>query len=200
MTGEELAARFRAEGFDYLTTSQALEFINDAYQVDICDAEDWPFLEAETTGSAPLTISDLRSLKYVGNSVSEVPLRPRDTGDLNSLNWNLQEAGDPRYYYITGGTTIKVFPTSTNSLLVRYYKTPAKLTSSTSPLLPERFHSLIVDGAVARAYENSDDYELAQSKEAKFQTRLGRMREALLGPYLDGPTEFIEVTDPYAMS
>lgn len=200
MTAEELAARLQAEGFDYLSTSQCLEFINDAYLVDICEVADWPFLEATTTGSAPVTISDLRSIEFVVDTTQGVKLRPLDRRHITDRSYNIEEAGTPLYYYLTGETRINVFPVTANTLSVRYYKTPTKLSGSNSPLLPERFHSLIVDAAAARAYENSDDFELRQSKEASFQARLAKMEEALLDVYRDGPSQFIAVTDPYALS
>ncbi|HEU5115575.1 MAG TPA: hypothetical protein VFT74_02760 [Isosphaeraceae bacterium] len=199
MTGEELAARLQAEGFDYLTTTQALEFINDAYLVDVCEAADWPFLEATTSGTAPLTISDLRSVEYVLDTSQERKLYPLSRRNITDANYNLAETGTPSCYYLTEGKTVNVYPASTtDTISVRYYKTPAALSTSTSPLLPERFHSLIIDAAAARAYENSDDYELRQSKEASFQTRLGRMQEALMDVYRDGPFDFIQITDPTA--
>jgi len=200
MTGEEMVSRMQAEGFDYLTTGQCIEFLNDAYLLDICDIQDWPFLEASTSGTAPLTISDLRSIESVSSTTQEVKLRPMDRRNITDRSYNLEEAGTPRYYYLSGETQVKVFPVATDTISVRYYKNPTKLSTSSTPLLPERFHSVIVDGAVARAYENSDDFELRQSKEATFQARLARMEGVLLDVYRDGPSQFIQVTDPFALS
>lgn len=197
MNLSELTTEFRARGFDYLSTGRAEQYLNDAYLVDICEGEDWPFLQAVKVGAAPLEISDLRTVEMVIDSTQETKLRPLDRRHItDDYSTDLSEDGTPSFYYLTGGTTLNVFPeTTTDSFVVRYWKVPARLTSETSPLLPERFHSLVIDAAVARAYEDSDDYELAQNAEAKFQTRLQRMRESLLVQERDGPDTYIQVTD-----
>jgi len=199
VTFAELVSTFTAQGFDYLQASEAEAYLNDAYLLDICEAEDWPFLEATATGAAPLTISDLRAVEYVLDSAQETKLSPVDRKGLTDSSVNLAEVGTPTHYYLTEGTTLNLFPTSTDTLSVRYFKTPPRLTGTASPVLPERFHSLIVTGAVARAYENSDDWELAQSAANAFAVRLDRMRESLLAQYRDGPSEYIAVTDEYAL-
>lgn len=157
-------------------------------------------MEATTSGAAPLEVADLRSVEYVIDSTDETKLDPLDRRLLTDTSFNLAEQGVPSWYYLTKGTTINVFPVSSASLSVRYYKVPPKLTGSGVPVLPERWHSLIIDGAVARAYADSDDFELERNAEEAFQRRLQRMREALLDVYRDGPSEFIAVTNPEPMS
>jgi hypothetical protein len=198
VNAEELTAALREEGFEYLSTTKALRYINDAYLLDICEEEDWPFLEATAEGAAPLEISDLRAVESVIDSTQEVELRPLDRRHIVAdVDTNLTTVGTPAYYYLTEGKTVNVYPISTtDTLKVRYWKVPTELSGTASPLLPTRFHSLIVDGAVARAYENSDDHELRQVKEEVFQARLARMRESLGLPHRDGPDTYVELTDP----
>lgn len=199
MNFEDLTSLFIAQGFDYLETSQAASYLNDAYLVDICGDQDWPFLQETISSTAPLAIADLGSIEYVVNSTEGTKLTPLDPRNASDLEPNLSYPGVPAHYYITGGTTLNLFPTNTtDTIAVRYYRVPVALSGTATPVIPERFHSLIVDGAVARAYENSDDYELAQAAEQKFQTRLQRMREQLLNVYRDGPDDFVRVTDPLA--
>lgn len=199
MNGEALIAAFQGRGFDYKSSSDSLAFLNDAYLLDICEAEDWAFLEASAEGASPLAISDLRSVEYVTNPTQLTKLVPIDRREVTDYDTDLSTAGTPGFYYLTEGTTINAFPVSAESLYVRYYKTPPALTGSTSPVLPTRFHNLIVDAAVVRGYEDSDDWELARNAEEAFQRRLMVMREALLAVYRDGPSEFIAVTDPDAL-
>jgi hypothetical protein len=200
LTAEELIAEYQGRGFDYHSSSKALGYLNDAYLVDICDAEDWPFLEATFSGTAPLEAADVRSIAYLLDSTEQAKLSPLDPRLLTDSSVDLEEDGTPSYYYVSEGK-IKTFPASaTASLLGRYYKVPPALSGSAVPVLPERFHSLIVDGAVARAYADSDDYELERNAEEAFQRRLQKMREALLDVYRDGPSEFIAVTNPDFMS
>jgi len=197
MNSEELVTEFLGRGFDYLSNTKALGYLNDSYLVDICGDQDWSFLEDTITGVAPLTLPEFETVEYVIDTTEERKLLPLDRRLLTDKYPTLAETGTPSFYYLTEGDVLNVFPTNTiDSLLVRYWKTPAALTGSSTPLLPERFHSLIIDGAIARAYEDSDDYELAENAETKFQRRLQKMREALLGPYRDGPDVYVAITDP----
>lgn len=199
MNFAELVTRFTAQGFDYLQTSEAENYLNDAYLVDICGAADWPFLEATITGTAPLSIPELGAVIYVVDSTQGTKLTPRDPRGLSDIEPSLTNSGTPRHYYVTGSGTLNVYPLSTSEeLQVRYLQIPPRLTGTAVPVFPERFHSIIVDGAVARAYENSDDFELSQSAEAKFNGRLQKMEETLMNVYRDGPQNFVEVTDPLA--
>jgi hypothetical protein len=200
MTLAELTTEFLARGFDYLSTSRAESYLSDAYLVDVCDAEDWPFLEASKEGPAPLEIADLGHIEEVLDTTQAVKLQPlRRARVTDGIDTEVGTVGTPWLYYVTGGDTVNVYQANTtDNLLVRYWKTPERLTSGATPIIPSRFHSLIVDGAVARAYEDSDDFELAQNAEEKFQRRLQKMREALLETQHDAPDDFIVVTDPEA--
>lgn len=191
----ELTTAFLARGFDYMSTAEAELLINDAYSVDIVSAEDWPFLEAQQETTAPVTIENLESVELVVDLTVGVKLTPLDLRNLTDDYPLRQETGTPRFYYLTEGT-LNVYPVNTtDTLLIRYQAVPTPLTGSATPIIPTRYHSLIVDGAVARAYEGSDDYELAQSAAATFQSRLQKMRESLLVRYRDGPSEFVTITN-----
>lgn len=198
MNAEDLTTEFAARGFDYLSTSRRLIYINDAYLIDVCETENWPFLRASAEGTAPLTISDLRSVEAVVDSTQATKLRPLDQREItDSYDTNLTTTGSPTLYYQTGETTLGVYPSNTSdTLLVTYWKAPAALSGSETPILPARFHSLIVDYAVARAYEDSDDYELAQNARENADGRLAKMRESLLGWNRDLPSEAVAWVDP----
>jgi hypothetical protein len=197
MNRGELISELKARGFDYLPTSRCSHYLNDAYLLDICETEDWPFLIASGEGKVPLDIADLRSVSIVAaDGVKIEPLDPRQITD--SLGADLSGEGTPGYWYMANATTILTAPLSaTANLVVTYLKAPPPLEAEgDEPLLPARYHTLIVDGAVARAYEDSDDYELAQNARENFEARLGRMAESLLGINRDIPDEFIAVLDP----
>ena len=198
MNAEALTAELAARGFDYLSTSRRLQYVNDAYLLDICESESWPFLHASEEGTAPLTIADLRSVEAVLNATQNQKLTPLDPREITeSYDTDLTTTGTPNFYYIDSQTTISVYPANTSdTLLVRYWKAPEALSGSESPVLPSRFHSLIVDYAVARAYEDSDDYELAQNARENADGRLAKMRESLLGWNRDLPDEYVAWVDP----
>lgn len=201
MNLEALRTEFLARGFDYLSSTRADNYLNDAYLLDICEEEDWPFLEATEEGTAPLTIADLRTVEYVVNTTQTTKLTPMKEARLtDEFSPDLTTPGTPNLYYITAGTTVNVYPVSTtDEISVRYWKVPTRLSGTSTPLLPERFHSLIVDGAVARAYEDSDDYELAQAASTRFLERLEQMRNSLGMPQHDAPDDFVVVEDPAAL-
>jgi len=199
MNREALITELKARGFDYLPASRCANYLNDAYLVDICEQEDWPFLQALETGIAPLSILDLRSVRWVIDATNEVKLAPLDPREItDNYGANIAEAGTPSFWYMQSAETLATFPTSTTiTLQVAYWRAPSLLEgASDEPVLPTRFHSLVIDGAVARAYEDSDDYELAQNARENFEARLQRMRESLLGQNRDLPDEFISMIDP----
>lgn len=198
MNLSELVAEFKARGFDYLTTARCETYVNDAYLIDICGAEDWPFLEASKEGTTPLAVSDLGAVEYVVDTTQQTKLEPLRRSRITDWEGtDLTTTGTPIYYYLTASNTLKTYPVSTDSLLVNYWKVPTRLSGSESPIIPERFHSLIVDAAVARAYEDSDDYELSENAETKFQRRLQKMREVLLTQQHDGADDYVVVTDSF---
>jgi hypothetical protein len=197
---EALVTSLKAQGFDYLTTVECIQLLNDAYLLDICEDEDWSFLEDVAEGPAPLEISDLRTIEYVTNVTRPGKLDPllkaRITDDWSS---DLTQTGTPSLYYVTKGTTVNVFPVASDEIAVRYWKVPEELSGSSTPLLPTRHHSLIVDAARARGYENSDDYELAAAAATRFESRLEKMKESLGMLQHDAPDDYIVVEDPAAL-
>lgn len=200
MTWAQLVIEIKARGFTHMG-SRVEQYLQDAYLLDICEDEDWPFLEASASGPAPLSIADLRAVEYVLDTTNgNCQLEPLKRARLvDSVNNDLTQVGTPRFYYITGGNTVNVQPVATDTITVAYWKVPSELSGEDEPLLPARFHSLIVDGAVARAYENSDDHELADAARAKFDGRFERMRASLGMLQHDADEDFVVVEDPGAL-
>lgn len=201
MNLEQLVTEFRARGFDYLPTSRCENYVNDSYVLDIAEQDDWPWLEKSVESTAPLEIADLSAVRYVIDVTQEAKLVPLKQDRItDDYGVNLALAGNPINYYLEAGDTVKVYPTSkSDMILVAYWKTASRLLGAETPLVPERFHSLIVDGAVARAYEDSDDYELANAAKDRFNLRLQAMRDSLTDLQHDAPDDHIVVTDPAAL-
>jgi hypothetical protein len=189
----DLRTELAARGFDYLSDSRLNQFINDAYVVDVCGANDWPFLEAVSTGTAPLNIVDLQTVESVIDTTGQYKLHPLDRRNITDNNYSVDEEGAPQFYYITGGDTIHCFPKrDANVLSVRYWKVPDSLTNDADePLVPERFRSIIIEAAVRRAYEDDDEWELAAASEQRFDIRLRAMAENLLSQQHDEPDDYI---------
>lgn len=178
-------------GFDYLSTTRVNYFLNRAYQ-ELCEEEDWSFLEATTSGAAPLAISDLRTIESVTDTTQRIKLWPLDRRHILDSDYSLTSAGAPTYYYVTGGNTVAVYPFTANSLSVRYWKVPTALSSGAdTPVLPARFHHAIVTGALVYAYLDSDNAEMASVQREEFELAKQRMRDSLLSPQHDAPGEFV---------
>lgn len=191
----DLRTQLSARGFSHLPSPLMDAYLNYAYQVDICEDTDWPFLEEVATGPSPLTISDLGRVLKVVPSVSD-----SETDDLQATQAfapmdRRQVGADPgMVYYFDGADTI-VAPSADTDLTVLYHKVPEAMSNPASdePLLPERFHMLVVDGAVVRAYERASEFDNANNARTTFYNNLQRMREALIGRNHDDFPQFVEV-------
>ena len=171
-------------GFDEIGPARAQRWLNEAYH-EICADNNvpWPFLENDSSGTAPLTIADLNKAISCIDTTDSIALRyvPRA--------WIAQTFGSvtapttmPMYWYVDSGTTVKIFPAAAaKTISVRYIKVPTDLVAVTdTPLFPPRYHELIVDGAARRAYENIDRYDLAQQVEVLRQQGVEKMKAELL--------------------
>ncbi len=203
MTLAQLRTAVYQRGFHYLydetgDDTRADYFINNSY-IDICTMEDWPFLENIATGIAPITITDLSSIESVIDSTSVMKLSPLDRRNITD-DWdtNLATAGSPTFYYLTQGSVVNVYPTNTtDTISVRYWRQATELVSDgDTPLVPASGQSGIIEGAVAQAYADSDNFDAAQQAYALRDQAVENMRELLLNWNRDQPDDFIVITDP----
>lgn len=191
-----MRTEFQARGFAYLTATRCNTFLNEAYHA-LCEwnGVQWPFLEATTTGTAPLTISDLREVLYVVDTTTQDRLEQADSRDIVDLDPLVTTSGTAQRYWLDGLTTLKVWPTDTGgSLSVRYIKVPADLANdSDTPVIPSRYHGLIVDMAEVFGMQERSDYSEAEQKMQLFAQRAEAMRVTLTERAGDDP-DFIVVT------
>ncbi len=95
-----------------------------------------------------------------------------------------QATGDPLYYYLAGVDTstnwqvgLYPIPSTAENIQIRYLNIPADMTSTNVPNLPEKFHDVLIYGALymfGHAY--IDDSRIASAK-ARYDDALGKMRE-----------------------
>ena len=194
MTFAELRTEAYARGFDFDSATRLNRWINQAYH-EICEEAPWDFLEASTTGTAPLSVSDLRQVISVTDTTNDAPLEWVDRRDIQEADPDLDDAGNPEFFYIDNNT-IRVYPLNTTATLsVRYYKVPDDLSSdSDEPLIPSRFQDLIVDGVVYRALKDTDEFASANELRAMWQDGINRMAASQLARNYSGPN-YIPVTD-----
>jgi hypothetical protein len=170
-----------ARGFDYLTSDQQGNYVNRAYQA-ISDARAWPFLETSQSGTAPMTITDLRQVLTVTDTTTDTNLLYRDIRTLRESDPDLDDTGSPIRFYLDGLTTLKVWPANTSDTInVRYLKRPAVLTGTDTPVIPEAYHLLIVDRAVVYAHRHANNWEAAEGAKAAFDVELLEMSNTLMG-------------------
>ena len=183
----ELAAR----GFDYLSATRQGYFLNRSYS-EMCEEHDWPFLLTTQTGAMPMAISDLRTVESVVSTTGRYVLSPLRVPHLLAYDTDLTTAGAPSDYYVTT-TGISVYPTSTtDEFSVRYFKVPAELSEdSDEPEGGSRFHQLIVDGAAAYAYFDSDNFEAARGMIDLWNEGKQRMRDSLMHSQHDRPHRYV---------
>ncbi len=179
----EMRDELEQRGYSFIVDlpDRANRWINQAYQ-EVCEAEDWPFCEATTTGTAPLTISDLRQILYVVDSTNDLPLLGSDQRTIQQKDPDLTQTGSPCNFYLTGSTTLAVWPPDTSvSLTVRYLKVPAELDDDADePIIPERFQELIIDGAVIKALKDTDRLGNAQALKQMWSESLYAMKLSLM--------------------
>lgn len=194
MTLAEMRAEILARGFDYLTTARANLMLNQAYQ-ELAEIENWGFLETSTSGAAPLTISDLRTVLSVTDSTqNNRKVTYADRRDLVDSYGDLTTTGAARHYFVDNGV-VRTYPVG-GTLTVRYVKVPADLTLDADvPLFPARWHYLIVEGAVRRAYQDSDQFEAAEASRQEWGFQLDIMRGSLLDTNDDGVDRVVLVSE-----
>ena len=185
MTFTQLLTEFYARGFDYLNDggageTRAKRWINQSYQ-EICGMDDWPFLSTTTTGTAPLTVSDLGYVESLTDTTAGRNIGFIDRRTLAERYPDLSLAGAPNYAFITGGTTINTYPSNSNTLSVRYFRLVNDLDEGTDqPVIPAKYQYAIIDLACGRAYMDSDNPEMAQIVRRDADALVQQMREQFM--------------------
>lgn len=191
----QLQTEFYARGFDYLNDggtgqTRALAWINQAYQ-ELCEEDLWPFLLTSSSGAAPLTISDLRVIFTVVNTPTLTVLLPVPEDEVLDTYSTLTTTGVPQFFY-TDDLVVRVYPVG-GTITVRYWKTPTVLAANGDAIVvPDRFANLIVDGAVRRAANDSDDSATVKRAEDERQRGIDLMRRSLM--FRDGLRDYQRVT------
>lgn len=167
-------------------TTRVQNWINSAYREIVADS-DWPFLNATTTGPAPITIADLGTIESVINVATLLKLVPVDRRNLTDVFPVLTTTGIGEFYYVTGGSVINVYPADTASTLqVLYWKSPADLSATTDvPVVPAQYQELIILAALRRGFTEDNDAGDAQIVQQELDRGLTNMREDLLNLQAD---------------
>lgn len=184
----QLRTQLRERGFNFLEDAECDRLLNDAY-LEICDLDDWPFLQATATGPASLTIADLRTVTSVYDTTGRRHLDVTSYDELIQQCVDVTQAGTPCVYWIDGLTVVKTWPVG-GTLSVRYLKTPtAMVDPAEQPVIPARFRDIIVTGAARKAAMDQSAAADLDALTQEYQRRLEVMRAALIDQSRD--TQFL---------
>lgn len=175
----ELQQEVKDRGFEYLNDSsdRLKRWVNQGYS-DLTEDSDWPWATDTTMNTTPMFIPDLRDVLSVTGPNGA--LEHRSVAELDD-NFDLTQSGTAEFWYQDGGQ-VKTYPVDGATVTVRYLRTPADLVADNDvPIVPERYHPLIVDFAVIRALRDRSNYAEADALWQALQVDLTRMRGALLG-------------------
>jgi len=213
MTLDEMFDEMDLYGFDDFEDSQKLTLLNEAY-FDIVTREPWPFLEAITpitvpNGTTQITnnasvspqITDLNSVLSFTDTTNDTVMVP-ERGDVVEKNYRVvNDDSTPSVYYFVGENMF-IYPGAAGQTTYRLYYTripSAATTTSDTFLIPARHHSIIVYGALVKAFLVNDDPQAAAFQNM-FEQRYQQMRNDLWLNQYDRTERVHVLTDGYDWS
>lgn len=181
--------------------SAVKDFINKS-QKDIINSElEWPFTYSSSTvttvsGTGEYSLAaDLKTVDQdtvyidLGGSKSLLPLEYlaydeyiRDYLSLNS-DPNDNHLAEPSAFYITQDLKLGLYPEPNGAYTVsyQYWSTHSDMVANTDvPVVPERFHDIIVNRAKYYAYMLRSDLQSAQLTDRDYREGVTRMRVELI--------------------
>lgn len=161
-----------------VTAAEWLSYVNAAYRRFLRQSK-WPNLVQETTatiGAGGRSVA-LPSAALQGGVldvlVAGTPLekQPQDLTIRNIRHWSAR-ATIPVYYEVRGQRVV-VLPawSAGGTLTIAYLTAPTALVGGgapTSPVIPETYHDALISGALAQAYLDDGNPELAAQYLAEF--------------------------------
>ena len=205
MTIDQMFTEMDLYGFEDFDDDAKLILINEAY-FDIVTREAWPFMEglatiaqpsADDTLNVPTNFQAVLSLVDTDNNIVLEPER----NDVIEKNIRLNaDSGSPNKYYFVG-ETLYLYPSDNTGTTYRLYyiKAPSTLTVDSvvaDILIPARHHSIIVYGALVKAFLVNDDPQAAVFQNM-FESRYMQMRNDVWMRQYDRPERIHVITDSH---
>jgi hypothetical protein len=211
VTLEELFDEMDLYGFEDFEETQKLRLLNETY-FDIVTREPWPFLERVNQFIAPSASTQITNMGFAGspNDVNNVlsftdlthnvvmtPVR----GDEIEKNYRVANINSfpDKYYFI--GEDVFVYPEVRGDTQYRLYyvRKPINATLSTNTVawfIPERHHSVVLYGALVKAFLVNDDPQ-ATIFQNLFEQRYQQMRNDLWMRQYDRTERMHVMSDSY---
>jgi len=213
MTLDEMFDQMDLYGFDDFEDAQKLTLLNEAY-FDIVTREPWPFLEKVVTITVPngvtqitnnanvsSEVTDLNSVLSFIDTANETVMMP-ERGDVVEKNYRVNnDTSTPSVYYFVG-EDLFIYPGAAGSTTYRLFYTrvpSAATTTSDTFLIPSRHHSIIVYGALVKAFLVNDDPQAAAFQNM-FEQRYQQMRNDLWLQQYDRTERVYVLTDGFDSS
>ena len=205
MTIDQMFTEMDLYGFEDFDDDAKLILINEAY-FDVVTREAWPFMEglvtiaqpsADDTLNVPTNFQAVLSLVDTDNNIVLEPER----NDVIEKNIRLNaDSGSPNKYYFVG-ETLYLYPSDNTGTTYRLYyiKAPSTLTVDSvvaDILIPARHHSIIVYGALVKAFLVNDDPQAAVFQNM-FESRYQQMRNDVWMRQYDRPERIHVITDSH---
>lgn len=176
-------------------------YVNSAYGDLLMRMPYGPWTEGSTTitinsgvrsGALP---TDVNRVSAVWNSTDGFPMVPLE-GRMQVFNEYPQqiEIGQPMHYRIFGNSLyVYPLPQANTSFTVEYFKLPADMVNDTDvPAIPETYHDALVAGAVAKAYVDDGNAQLAQQFAQDAENMIKALIQDSMQPRQD---RYYEITD-----
>jgi hypothetical protein len=115
-----------------------------------------------------------------------------DPADIAYNNQAGQSVGEPQYYTLSSGTTLRLspIPDAVYSLTLDYYKAPSALSTDTDvSAIPSDYHDVMISYALSRAYRSEDDMQMSQFFYAEFMRDLQMLGADRQFVVRDGPRQ-----------
>jgi hypothetical protein len=205
VTIDEMFTEMDLYGFEDFDDDAKLILINEAY-FDIVTREAWPFMEGLTNITQPANDDTLnvptnfQAVLSLVDSTNNIVLEP-ERNDVIEKNIRIGlDSGNPTKYYFVGDT-LYLYPSDNTGTTYRLYyiKSPSVLTTSSLPadiLIPVRHHSIIVYGALVKAFLVNDDPQAAVFQNM-FESRYMQMRNDVWMRQYDRPERIHVITDAH---
>ena len=201
----EMLEEIDDHGFTDTDSDRKLSMLNDA-MYDAASRDSWPFMEETVTltfsGSSAVPSNlpaDFERPVSLVRTDDRVKLTPVRYEVVDSWNADLTQSGQALYYYLLGDQlNVWPVPGTSDTIRMRYIKTPAALTAGTLSAAvdwPLRHHRVIVLGALFKLYDMEDDPELAVRFQQQFEQRIQQMAGDVFSRQLDRPD--VIYTDPW---
>lgn len=185
------ALRFRDTGLVIVADNDWKTYVNDAYSDMISRCTWFPWNENSSTLTVPSNTrsvalpQDVWEVLSVWDSVNFVPLVPLEgRGQAYQMYPQQNEVGIPQNYRIFDNLLeVYPLPQANTPYVVEYIKRPAEMVADADvPVFPVQYHSTIAVGAVALAYRDDGNLQMAGAFTDEYEGEVKRMVADLMQP------------------